>query len=166
MSPELKTSPWLMMRGEPFPTFPHLILPHPAVQSPTALWLRASAHLDVLVWNPRKPFGAGSVKESTLSIDFGLVLKRVGSVLGLIPRYNRRSHFFNDIEPDKRAIHPGALCPFQTNPLWISAAIAAGTELWRGYGRNKGEDDGIPASIATAYQAAIKNLVQNPIGGI
>jgi hypothetical protein len=127
---------------------------------------RASAHLDVLVWNPRKPLGTGSVKESTLSIDFGLILKRVGSVLGLIPRYNRRSHFFDDIEPDRRAIHPGALCPFQTNPLWISAAIAAGTELWRGYGRNKGEEEGIPESTATAYQAAIKNLVQNPIGGI
>jgi len=162
MSPKLKTNPWLMMRGEPFPTFQ----PYHAVHPPAALWLRASLHLDILVWNHRKLFGAGSVTESTLSIDFGLILKRVGSVLGLIPRDNRRSHFFNDIEANNGALHPGALCPFQTNPEWIRAAFAAGTETWRGYGRNKGQDDGIPESTSLEYQAAIKNLVQNPIGGI
>ena len=70
-----------------------------------------------------------------------------------------------DTDPNKRAYHPAALVPFQTNPEWIDAALASGTDTWRGYGRDPTEE-GSNAGSAQAYQVAITSLVNNPRGGV
>ena len=93
------------------------------------------------------------------------LVRRVGAVLGLIPKGNRRSHMVLDSDKSLRALHPAALVPFQTDPLWNNAALAAGTETWRGYGSDPERDSSTTASSAL-FQAAIQQLVNTPIGGI
>lgn len=106
-----------------------------------------------------------AVLAQTLTSDIKFFFTRVGAVLGLIPRNNRRSHYSSDNDPNKRAFHPAALSPFETNPEWVNTASAATFDTWGGYGRDPAED-GSTTSSGLAYQSAIQELVNNPIGGI
>ena len=142
-------------------------MPCAEIQTLIACAVRASLHLDMCVGDCREPADAESGKGSALGVDFGLLFKRVGSVLGLIHENHRRSHFVDDVNPEIRAIHPGALVPFQTNPIWINAALDANTEQWRGYGKEADIESGVAtASSSKLFQDAIKNLVEFPRGGI
>jgi len=110
---------------------------------------------------------ASSNNSSTWMDGLRLFVGRVGSVLGLIRKDNRRSHYLEDLDASKRALHPGALVPFDTNPLWINAARDAGTDQWRGYGSaGISAEDGSTAVSAQKFQAAIQGLINLPIGGI
>ena len=105
-----------------------------------------------------------------------LIINNVASVLGLISRGQHpdsiimrsaslRVHNIFDSDSSQRIFHPAALVPFQKNPRWLDAAVAATTETWRGYGREPAEDGSTPDSSAS-YQRTIKDLVEVPLGGI
>ena len=112
--------------------------------------------------------GPGHSNSSSTWMDgLQLFAGRVGSVLGLIRKDQRRSHFFGDLDPSKRALHPPALVPFDTNPEWIEAAADAGFDVWRGYGSDATKaEDGSTLFSGKEFQNAIKSLVNVPIGGI
>ena len=107
--------------------------------------------------------GSDSARDSTWVGGIELLVRRVGAVLGLIPK--RRSHLIYDSDLTLRSLHPGALVPFQVDPMWINAALAANTETWRGYGSNPVEDKSTLFS-RTQFQMAVNQLVNTPIGGI
>jgi len=107
--------------------------------------------------------GSDSARGSTWVGGLELLVRRVGAVLGLIPK--RRSHLIYDSDQTVRTLHPGALVPFQVDPMWSNAALAANTETWRGYGADPAQDKSTIFS-STQFQLAILDLVNTPIGGI
>jgi len=113
---------------------------------------------------------------STFAGGIELIINNVASVLGLISRGQHpdsiimrsaslRVHNILDTGNPKQIFHYAALVPFQKNPRWLDAAVAATTETWRGYGKYPDEDGSTPDSSAS-YQRTIKDLVEVPLGGI